>query len=91
MPLRHGQKLYCQLLLDRNRYLLVDEMAKQQGKRTTALLREMVYAALEKALPSSKYRAAEAADHAVWADSVKRRVQGRQRSKQDAPGTETDS
>jgi hypothetical protein len=91
MPLRHGQKFYCQLLLDRNRYLLVDEMAKQQGKRTTALLREMVYAALEKAVSLSEYRAAEAADHAAWADSVKRRVQGRQRSKQDAPGTETDS
>ncbi len=91
MPLRHGQKFYCQLLLDRNRYLLVDEMAKQQGKRTTALLREMVYSALEKALPSSEYRAAEAADHAAWADSVKRRVQGRQRSKQDAHDTETDS
>ena len=91
MPLRHGQKFYCQLLLDRNRYLLVDELAKQQGKRTTALLREMVYSALEKALPSSVYRAAEAADHAAWADSVKRRVQGRQRSKQDAPGTEIES
>lgn len=91
MPLRHGQKFYCQLLLDRNRYMLVDEMAKQQGKRTTALLREMVYSALEKALPSSEYRAAEAADHAAWADSVKRRVQGRQRSKVDVPGTETDS
>ena len=91
MPLRHGQKFYCQLLLDRHRYMLVDEMAKQQGKRTTALLREMVYSALEKALPSSEYRAAEAADHAAWADSVKRRVQGRQRSKQDAQGTETDS
>ena len=91
MPLRHGQKFYCQLLLDRNRYLLVDEMAKQQGKRTTALLREMVYSALEKALPSSEYKAAEAADHAAWADSVKRRVQGRQRSKQDAPSTGTDS
>jgi hypothetical protein len=91
MPLRHGQKFYCQLLLDRNRYLLVDEMAKRQGKRTTALLREMVYSALEKALPSSEYKAAEAADHAAWADSVKRRVQGRQRSRQDAPNTETDA
>jgi hypothetical protein len=91
MPLRHGQKFYCQLLLDRHRYMLVDEMAKQQGKRTTALLREMVYSALEKALPSSEYRAAEAADHAAWADSVKRRVQGRQRSKEDAPAAETDS
>ena len=83
MPLRHGQKFYCQLLLDYNRYLLVDEMAKQQGKRTTALLREMVYAALEKALPLSEYKAAEAADNAAWADSVKRRVQGRQRTREE--------
>ena len=60
MPLRHGQKFYCQLLLDQHRYMLVDEMAKQQGKRTTSLLREMVYSALEKALPLSEYRAAEA-------------------------------
>jgi hypothetical protein len=91
MPLRHGQKFYCQLLLDSHRYLLVDEMAKQQGKRTTALLREMVYLALEKALPLSEYRAAEAADNAAWADSVKRRVQGRQRSRQDGSDTEQDS
>ena len=91
MPLRHGQKFYCQLLLDSHRYLLVDEMAKQQGKRTTALLREMVYSALEKALPLSEYRAAEAADNAAWADSVKRRVQGRQRSRKDGSGTAQDS
>lgn len=91
MPLRHGQKFYCQLLLDRHRYLLVDELAKRQGKRTTALLREMVYSALEKALPSSEYRAAEAADRAAWADSVKRRVQGRQRSKQEETVAEQDS
>ena len=91
MPLRHGQKFYCQLLLDRHRYLRVDEMAKQQGKRTTALLREMVYSALEKVLPLSEYRAAEAADNAAWADSVKRRVQGRQRSRQDGSDTAQDS
>jgi hypothetical protein len=91
MPLRHGQKYYCQLLLDRHRYVLVEELAQQQGKRTTALLREMVYGALEKALPASVYRAAEAADHAAWADSVKRRVQGRQRSKQEEPGATQDS
>jgi len=54
-------------------------------------LREMVYSALEKALPLSEYRAAEAADNAAWADSVKRRVQGRQRSRQDGSDTAQDS
>ena len=91
MPLRHGQKFYCQLLLDRHRYMLVDEMAKQQGKRTTALLREMVYSVLQIAVPESEYKAAEEADHAAWADSVKRRVQGRQRPKQDDSGAGQDS
>lgn len=91
MPLRHGQKFYCQLLLDHNRYLLVEAMAMQQGIRTTALLREMVYDALERALPASEYRAAEAADYAAWTDSVKRRVQGRQRSRQEAADTQQSS
>jgi hypothetical protein len=82
MPLRHGQKFYCQLLLDRHRYGLLEQLATQEGKRPTALMREMVYAALEKAFPVSEYKAAAAADQAAWAESVKRRVEGRQRSKQ---------
>jgi hypothetical protein len=82
MPLRHGQKFYCQLLLDKNRYGLLEQLATQEGKRPTALMREMVYAALEKAFPVPDYKAAAAADQAAWADSVKRRVEGRQRSRQ---------
>jgi hypothetical protein len=82
MPLRHGSKIYCQLLLDTNRYKLAEKLAATEGKKVTGLLREMVYAALEKALPASDYKAAEAADKAAWAESVQRRVQGRLRSKQ---------
>lgn len=84
MPLQHGRKLYCQILLDQHRYTLVERLAEKEGKRTTALMREMVYTMLEKLLPSSEYKAAEAADKAAWAESVKRRVEGRQRSKQDS-------
>jgi len=84
MPLQHGRKLYCQILLDQNRYALLDRLASREGKRTTALMREMVYIMLEKMLPASEYKAAEAADRAAWADSVKRRVEGRQRSKEDS-------
>jgi hypothetical protein len=82
MPLRHGQKFYCQLLLDRHRYALLEQLATQEGKRPTALMREMVYAALEKAFLAPEYKAAAAADQAAWEESVKRRVEGRQRSKQ---------
>lgn len=83
MPLQHGRKLYCQILLDQHRYALVERLAAKEGKRTTALMREMVYTMLERAVPTSEYKAAEAADHAAWADSVKRRVEGRQRSRQE--------
>ena len=84
MPLRHGSKYYCQILLDPHRYGLVEKLASAQGnKRPTALMREMIYAALEKALPVSEYKAAEKADQAAWAESIKRRVEGRQRSKQE--------
>ena len=83
MPLKHGQKVYCQLLLDTNRYKLAEQLANEQGKKVTGMLREMVYSALEKALPASDYKAAEAADKAAWAESVQRRVQGRMRSKQE--------
>jgi hypothetical protein len=91
MPLRHGSKIYCQLLLDTNRYKLAEKLAATEGKKVTGLLREMVYAALEKALPASDYKAAEAADKAAWAESVQRRVQGRLRSKQPEGGSEIDA
>ena len=83
MPLKHGQKYYCQLLMDRHRYALLEKLAEKEGKRTTALMRDMVYTMLEKLMPVSEYKAAEAMDRAAWADSVKRRVEGRQRSKQE--------
>jgi len=91
MPLKHGSKIYCQLLLDANRYKLAENLAASEGKKVTGLLREMVYAALEKALPASDYKAAEAADKAAWAESVQRRVQGRLRSKQPEGGSEVDA
>ena len=91
MPLRHGSKIYCQLLLDTNRYKLAEKLAAAEGKKVTGLLREMVYAALEKALPTSDYKAAEAADKAAWAESVQRRVQGRLRSKQPEGGSKIDA
>ena len=91
MPLKHGSKIYCQLLLDSHRYKLAEQLAASEGKRVTGMLRDMVYAALEKAVPVSDYKAAEAADKAAWAESVQRRVQGRLRSKQPEGGSEIDA
>ena len=91
MPLRHGSKIYCQLLLDANRYKLAEQLAAAEGKKVTGMLREMVYAALEKALPASEYKAALAADEAVWRESVKKRVEGRLRSKQEQGESDKDA
>ena len=89
MPLNHGNKFYCQLLLDPHRYKLAEKLAGAENRKVTALLRDMVYAALEKALPASEYKAAQAADEAAWRESVKRRVEGRMRSKPEGGGENT--
>jgi hypothetical protein len=90
MPLKHGSKLYCQLLLDPHRYKLAENLAVVEGKKVTALLREMVYTALETALPTS-YKAAEVADEELWRESVKKRVEGRMRSRQEQPKPKSDA
>ena len=77
MATRHGSKTYYQLLLDPHRAELLQEIAKEQGKRTTDAMREMLYAHLERVLPSSVYNEAAAKDNAVWKQSVRNRVKGR--------------
>ena len=89
MPLQHGSKLYCQLLIDPNRYKLAENLASQEGKKVTAYLRELVYAGL--ALRSSEYKTAQEADEAAWRESVKRRVAGRMRTKAEGKVSETDA
>lgn len=79
MPFKHGQKVNLQLLLDRNRFELLEELAKKESLRVTALARNAIYAYLEKVVPGAEYKAAKAADDALWADSVKRRVQARRK------------
>lgn len=81
MAVRQGSKVYCQLLFDLHRYKLIEEIAAKDDLRVTALIREFVYAALESRVPGSAYKAAEAADQAMWAESVRRRVEGRMRNK----------
>ena len=77
MAPRHGAKIYVQLLLDPNRAKLLQEIAEEQGKRPTAIMRDILYAHLERVLPSSVYGEAAAKDNAVWRESVRNRVKGR--------------
>jgi len=77
MALKHGNKTYLQILLDPHRAKLVQERAKAQQIRATAWIRNAVYKELERELPASTYKEAEAKDEAVWRESVRRRVEGR--------------
>ena len=83
MALRHGKKAYFQLLLDRNRAELLQELAGEQGIRATALARDAIYAHLETVLPSSTYNEAKAKDEALWRESVRKRVDGREKARQE--------
>ena len=82
MPLKHGSKIYCQLLLDTHRYKLAEKLAEERGVRVTGMLREFVYSALSQIQPQ-EYEIAKAADEEAWKESVQRRVEGRQRSRQE--------
>ena len=90
MPLKHGSKMYCQLLLDSNRYKLAENLAAERGVRVTAMLREFVYSALSQIQPQ-EYDIAKAEDEAAWKESVQRRVEGRQRSKQEKSESDKDA
>jgi hypothetical protein len=81
MATRHGAKIYVQLLLDPNRAKLLQDLAGEQNKRTTAVMRDILYSYLERTLPSSVYGEAAAKDHAVWRESVSNRVKGRSKKK----------
>ena len=88
---KHGARVYYQVLLSPNRATLVDELAKEAGVKSTEMIRRMVYAGLERDLPASIYKQADAADQAVWRQSVRNRVEGRARSKKEASQTDEES
>lgn len=81
MAIRHGNKTYMQILLDPHRAALLVAMAEQRNVRPTALVRDMVYKVLKQELPSSAYNEAVAKDEAAWRESVRKRVEGRMKSK----------
>jgi len=78
----HGSRVYYQVLLQPNRAELVNELAKEAGVKSTEMIRRMVYSYLERELPASVYKQALAADEAVWRQSVRKRVEGRGKSRE---------
>lgn len=77
MSLVHGKKQYLQILLDRSRYDLLEEIAARDKVRVTEAARKAIYAYLERVCEASQYKAALAMDEAAWAASVRNRVEGK--------------
>ena len=77
MATQHGNRVYLQLLLQPFRAQLLKDMATERGVRPTAMARDLIYSALERELPASVFKEAEAKDEASWKESVRKRVEGR--------------
>jgi hypothetical protein len=73
----HGQKRYLQLLLDPSRAQLLDRWAERTKVRTSALVRDLVYDALEQVVPPDEYAQALSEDTALRAASARRQRAGR--------------
>ena len=84
---QHGSRKYFQVLLQPHRAELVEELAEEKKVRATELIRQFVYQALERDLPASIYKQAEAADQAVWRQAVRNRVEGRTKNRKQAEGS----
>ena len=81
MAIRHGNKTYMQILLDPHRAELLLNLAEQLSTRPTAWIRNAVYKALEREYPAAIYNEAVAKDEAAWRASVRKRVEGRIKSR----------
>ncbi len=84
MSIAHGNKIYVQLLLDPHRTKLMEQAAEEAGQKKTAWMRDALYKTLERTLPSSIYNEAAAKDESVWRESIRKRVEGRKRSRDEA-------
>ena len=88
MAIRHGNKTYMQILLDPHRAKLLLDLAEQTSARPTAWIRNAVYKALEREYPAAVYNEAVAKDEAAWRASVRKRVEGRIKSRKAPEGGE---
>jgi hypothetical protein len=89
MAIRHGNKTYLQILLDPHRAELLRQVADNKGMRATAWIRDAVYKMLELHVPPEIYKEATSKDEAAWQESVRRRVEGRMKTRkqsEESPG-----
>ena len=84
MAIRHGNKTYMQILLDPHRAELLVKMTESLGVRPTGWIRDVIYKELERCIPEEIYSKALNEDKEEWQASIRRRVEGRMRSKKEA-------
>ncbi len=73
----HGNKVHYQILLDPNRAALLEKLAQDKGLRPTALVREMVYKAIQRGTSGAAYDLALAKDQVLQRQSIQNQVQAR--------------
>ena len=81
----HGQKRYYQILLDPARAALLDRVAENSGVRTTALIRDWLYARLQQSYSTVAYQRAYDEDMRLRAESISRQVDGRRKRRPPKP------
>ena len=82
MATKHGNKIYLQILLDPAKAALLEEQAKGQGVKTSALAREAIYFWLRSVVEPSAMEAADSIDDENRKQSHRNRAEGRKRAKQ---------
>ena len=83
MPKPHGSKMYSQLLIDCARYQLIEQEAERRGIAATKFMRDIIYEKLDQYILPAAVRHAERIDEAAWQQSVKNRVAGRKKKKEE--------
>ena len=81
MAVKHGKRVYVQLLIEPHRAELLQKEAEAKGLKFTDHLRTLLYKAAERSHPASIYNEAVAKDDAVRAASIRRRVEARKKPK----------
>ncbi len=80
MPLKHGNKIYKQILIDPGKYILLEKLAGNE-KKVSALIRKILYEWIESQVDKSEFQAAEALDNALWQQTILNRIDGRKKNK----------
>ena len=82
MAIRHGNKVYIQILLDPARASFLQQIAEEKGVKLSALARDAIYSWVSSMTEPEAFKAPEVQDQAQWRESVQNRIDGRKRNRE---------